>query len=83
MRCKSTKRFSWHEPITSHRWEFMTEEGDLGFRLYRLNRGAETDIIPSDRVDCNITIEEGLYECIETGKCEFSNFTYDLFFTAS
>jgi hypothetical protein len=59
----------FHVPI---RWDFHSEEGDIAFALYRKQQGSELiPIIHFDRVDCDMSTEEGELQCDDTGVCEF------------
>ena len=51
------------------RWEFLTEDGDLGFRVFYVNGDEKVDIIPWSRVDSHLVAEEGRIACIESAKC--------------
>ena len=53
------------------RWEFMTEEGDLMFKVYYLNeKGEKTDLFPLERVDCHLVMEEGEINCTGGRTCK-------------
>lgn len=56
--------------MTSIRWEFMTDGGDIGFRV--INKNAE-EIVPLNRVDSHIIMEEGQVTCHEPGQCKLFN----------
>ncbi|XP_046460824.1 SEC14-like protein 2 [Daphnia pulex] len=62
------------------RWEFMTEGGDIRYRVYiKKSKGNVVDVIPLDRVDSHLMMEEGQFTCDEPGKYvfEFDNtFSY-------
>ncbi|XP_057372671.1 SEC14-like protein 2 [Daphnia carinata] len=61
------------------RWEFMTEGGDIEFRVYNSNLNDEEDLLPPNRVDSHLVMEEGELTCHQPGKYifEFSNtFSY-------
>ena len=59
----------FHVPI---RWDFHSEEGDIAFALYRKQQGSELiPIIHFDRVDCDMSTEEGELQCDDTGVCKF------------
>jgi len=57
------------------KWEFLTEDGDLGFRVFYVNGDEKVDIIPWSRVDSHLVAEEGRIACIESAKyiVEFDN----------
>jgi hypothetical protein len=48
----------------------MTDGGDIGFRI--LNKNAE-EIVPLNRVDSHIIMEEGQVTCNEPGQCKLFN----------
>ena len=49
----------------------MTEGGDIRFRVYiKKSKGNVVDVIPLDRVDSHLAMEEGQMACDEPGKCE-------------
>lgn len=55
-----------------YRWEFMTEEGDIGFTAYYLERNGErVDIVTNDRVQSHITMEEGEIICVRPVLCTY------------
>lgn len=51
------------------RWEFMTEGGDIGFRVYYKSpeEGSE-DLVPFSRIESHLVTEEGEIICTRTGK---------------
>lgn len=62
------------------RWEFMTEGGDISYRIYCKNSAdGLVDLVPLDRVESHLLIEEGQITCTIPGKyvIEFDNsFSY-------
>jgi len=48
----------------------MTEDGDLGFRVFYLNGKEKVDVVPFNRVDCHTFMEEGRIVCTQTTKCK-------------
>jgi hypothetical protein len=49
----------------------MTEGGDIRYRVYiKKSKGNVVDVIPLDRVDSHLTMEEGQFTCDEPGKCK-------------
>ncbi|EFX85396.1 hypothetical protein DAPPUDRAFT_238038 [Daphnia pulex] len=51
------------------RWEFMTEGGDIGFKVYY--KSAEegiVDLVPLSRIESHLITEEGQYICEDPGK---------------
>jgi hypothetical protein len=61
----------------ANRWEFMTDGGDIAFRIY--NKNSE-DIVPMNRVDSHIIMEEGQVTCDEPGQCKLNNQFENKFF---
>ncbi|XP_032781292.1 SEC14-like protein 2 [Daphnia magna] len=60
-------------------WEFMTEGGDVGFRIYKKDSKDHDNLIPSSRVDSHLIMEEGHIKCHQPGNYvfEFDNsFSY-------
>ncbi|EFX85364.1 hypothetical protein DAPPUDRAFT_222617 [Daphnia pulex] len=61
------------------KWDFHTEEGDIAFALYKKQDGELIPIVHFDRVDCDMSTEEGELQCDDTGVyvVEFdNNFSY-------
>ena len=54
------------------RWEFMSEGGDLAYRIYYKSSidEANVDLVPLDRVDSHLRYEEGQVTCENAGKCK-------------
>ncbi|XP_046633787.1 SEC14-like protein 2 [Daphnia pulicaria] len=65
---KKKLKFEVVVPHSAIRWEFMTDGGDIGFRI--LNKNAE-EIVPLNRVDSHIIMEEGQVTCNEPGQYVF------------
>jgi hypothetical protein len=55
------------------RWEFMTEEGDIGFRLYYVKSrgGKKFDVVNMERVESHLVMEEGEIVCTRPVLCKF------------
>jgi len=53
------------------RWEFMTEEKDIDFRIYfeDIVQQTNTEVIEKIRVDSSLMIEEGEIICPWQGTC--------------
>ncbi|XP_046633880.1 SEC14-like protein 2 isoform X4 [Daphnia pulicaria] len=49
------------------RWEFMTEEGDISFRLYYVKSkgGKKFDVVNMERVESHLMMEEGEIVCTQ------------------
>ncbi|XP_046633862.1 SEC14-like protein 2 [Daphnia pulicaria] len=51
------------------RWEFMTEGGDIGFRVYyKSDEEGIVDLVPLSRIESHLITEEGQYICEDPGK---------------
>lgn len=54
----------------NQRWEFISEGGDVGFRVYcKKGDGSVIDLVPHSRVESHLLLEEGQISCDYTGKC--------------
>ena len=57
------------------RWEFLTEGGDIAFRVYFKGQSkfsasiVTVELIPLDRVQSDLITEEGQITCDQPGKC--------------
>lgn len=63
------------------KWEFITEGGDIGFRVYYKNpKEGNIDLVPLERVQSHMLAEEGQLVCENEGNytVEFDN-TYSYF----
>jgi hypothetical protein len=48
----------------------MTEGGDLAYRVfYKSKEGIIEDLVPLDRVESHLLMEDGVLVCELTGKC--------------
>jgi hypothetical protein len=53
-----------------YRWEFMSEDSDIGFSVYYLERnGDRVDIITNERVQSHLMMEEGDVVCVRPVLC--------------
>ena len=52
-------------PSDSHRWEFFTEDGDIGFHVYYKKDKKHIDILPNERIDTHLCKQEGEIVCKE------------------
>ncbi|XP_046633872.1 SEC14-like protein 2 isoform X2 [Daphnia pulicaria] len=57
------------------KWDFHLEEGDIAFTVYRMEGCEFISIVPPNRVDCDMSTEEGEIRCDEPGVyiVEFDN----------
>jgi hypothetical protein len=58
-------------PCTWRRYEFMSEEGDIGFRVYYLEEDKKVDVVPSQRIDSHLMMESGAISCWRSNTCQF------------
>lgn len=42
------------------RWKFLSEDADIGFHIYFFNGKEKVDLIPFERVNAHIMMEEGM-----------------------
>lgn len=62
-----------------HRWEFMTDGGDISYRVYNKNtKNNSEDLVPHCRVDSHQMMEEGQVTCVETGKCNWIELLFSI-----
>ena len=47
----------------------MTEDADIGFRVYYVLDKEEMDVIPWTRVNCHTVMEEGMIVCTRAVPC--------------
>ena len=61
----SRRRFEFNVTIPDSvlRWEFLTENCDIGFLIYYELDGKRVELVPSERVDSHLIIEEGEVVC--------------------
>jgi len=55
------------QPGSILRWEFMTEDYDIGFGVYRKDNGSDVSVVEMSRVSCHMTPEDGTVVCEEPG----------------
>lgn len=49
----------------------MTVSGNIAYRIYRKTElGTEDLLVPLEKVDCHLFMEEGELICEQTGKCK-------------
>jgi hypothetical protein len=55
-----------------NRWEFMTEGGDIGFRVYyKSDEEGIVDLVPLSRIESHLVTEEGEFVSEKPGKCKY------------
>jgi hypothetical protein len=47
----------------------MTEEGDVGFRLYYVDNRVKFDVVPHERIESHLKMEEGEIVCTRPVLC--------------
>ena len=52
------------------RWEYKTEEHDIGFGLFRKNGDDWEEVLPIERKDCSVITLDGSYKCKDPGTCK-------------
>lgn len=58
--------------LIENRWEFMTEDGDIGFSAYYVERnGEKVDLMSSERIQSHLMMEEGELLCVRPVLCKF------------
>ena len=67
------------------RWEFFTEEGDIGFEIYNKKDKKKFHIVPNERIDTHLCKQEGELVCkdISTRKWLIGNNKFKTTFTFS
>jgi len=61
---KETIEFAISSAGRQLRWKFMTEEADIGFRIFiKSATGEEMDVVASQRIDSHTAMEEGAIIC--------------------
>lgn len=51
-------------------WKFMSVSGNIAYRIYRKKGAEELLVVPLEKVDCHLLMEEGHLICEQTGKCK-------------
>jgi hypothetical protein len=64
--------------IPFNRWAFNTDEGDIAFAVYRKKDGQLIELVPRERVDSHVCVEEGELICDDAGLCEYNPLTAPL-----
>jgi len=76
---KKKLEFNIQETNSVLKWEFFSEDGDIGFHIYYVDGDEKVDVIPWSRVDCHVVQEEGRVACsrLTSYVIEFDNsFSY-------
>ena len=53
------------------RWQFMTEDADIGFHVYCMNGNDKVDVFPWERVSSHVAMEEGMTVCMRADTRRF------------
>ena len=57
--------------ISFDRWEFISQSGDIGWRIFRRDdRGETVDVIPWERVECDVVASKGEIVCNHLCTCK-------------
>lgn len=63
--------------LISHRWQFSSDGGDIGFGVFlktkmgeRQKAGEMTEVLPSQRYNAHMVPEDGSLTCAEAGVCK-------------
>ena len=68
---KHGKNISEDLIIIIYRWQFMTKDRDIMFHVfYRDENGKKVDVVPKEKVECNLMMEEGEIICFSPRICE-------------
>jgi len=51
------------------RWSFQTDQGDIAFAVYRKQGDEKIEVVPRDRIDSHIAVEEGEIISDNAGLC--------------
>ncbi|XP_046460719.1 SEC14-like protein 2 [Daphnia pulex] len=76
---KEQLEFQVNQASSILKWDFHSEESDIGFAVYRKEGSELIPVVPPERVDCHLSAEEGEIPCDSTGVyvVEFDNsFSY-------
>ena len=49
----------------------MSEEGDIGFRVYYVQEDKKVEVVPSQRIDSHLMMESGAISCWRSTSCQF------------
>ncbi len=55
--------------LSSRRWSFQTDQGDIAFAVYRKQGDEKIEVVPRDRIDSHIAVEEGEIISDNAGLC--------------
>nr|CAH0109545.1 unnamed protein product [Daphnia galeata] len=64
---KEQLEFQVKQAATVLKWDFHSEDSDIAFAVYRKQGNELIPIVPHDRVDCDVSPEEGEIDCYDTG----------------
>jgi len=79
---KHGKNISEDLIIIIYRWEFVTEDRDIMFHVfYRDENGKKVDVVPKQKVESNLIMEEGEIICFSPRICKYHFRNRKLLFT--
>ena len=78
MSVKQSLSTGGNNQIAFDRWTFSTDEGDIAFAVYRKKGDELIDLVPRERVDSHVCVEEGEVICDDAGLCEYNRLTAPL-----
>nr|CAG4719772.1 RALBP [Leptochiton asellus] len=64
---KVCREYIVEKPGSILRWEFKTEDFDIGFGVYFVKDDEQKYVVPMQRVNSHIVTEDGTYTCAEAG----------------
>ena len=57
----------------------MSEEGDVGFRVFYLEEDKKVEVVPWQRIDSHLMMESGAISCWRSTTCQFFSQFFSLF----
>merc|ERR1712136_731010 len=74
-RGKKKLKFETTEPNSNLKWQFFSEGGDIGFRVFFKSEEDKVELFPKERIECHLIMEEGSVPCERPGTymVEFDN----------
>lgn len=59
----------WKFNIYSYRWEFKTDDYDIGFSVVKRQGKGLVSVVPMTRTNSHVVTQDGSYTCPEPGTC--------------
>lgn len=66
--------FGFYYTAWNCRWEFKTEDHDIGFGVFYKSPKGSVPVVETSRVNSHVVAEDGSYICDKTGTCAFNLF---------